>query len=217
MDDLSAERIDEIVDSIAGKRQGDISLIELLGLSKLMIESLQSLIEAEDDELGGEVRSIARHIQRTQSELSRIPPRELTESVLPEADGDLHEVVRSTENATQTILDSAERIMSASAADVDAYRQVVDEAVVSIFEACCFQDLTGQRIRRVVETLDYVNRHVAYVTDVINGADRKGMTMPTRDGDDLLSGPQTGGDAISQIDADSLFEALPDNVVSFKI
>jgi chemotaxis protein CheZ len=216
MTDLSAERVDEIVDSIAGKRQGDISLIELLGLSKLMIESLQSLIEAEDDELGGEVRSIARHIQRTQSELSRIPPREITESVLPEADGDLNEVVRSTESATQTILDSAERIMSASAADVDAYRQVVDEAVVSIFEACCFQDLTGQRIRRVVDTLNYVNRHVAYVTDVINGADRTGMTMPTRNGDGLLSGPQTGGDALTQTDADSLFETPPDNVVSFK-
>jgi chemotaxis protein CheZ len=214
MDDMSAERIDEIVDSIAQERHGDISLVELLGLSKLMIESLQSVIEAEDGELGDEVRSIAQHIQRTQAELHRLPPRELTEQVLPEADGDLHEVVRSTETATQSILDSAERIMSANSTDADAYRQVVDEAVVSIFEACCFQDLTGQRIRRVVDTLNYVNRHVAYVTEVINGGDRQELTMPTRDNDVLLSGPQ--GDALSQSAADTVFDTPKNNVVSFK-
>lgn len=214
MDDLSAERIDEMVDSIAQERQGEVSLVELLGLSKLMIESLQSLIEAQDDELGGEVRSIAQHIDRTQAELTRLPPREITETVLPEADGDLHEVVRSTENATQTILDSAERIMSARSTDVDAYRQVVDEAVVSIFEACCFQDLTGQRIRRVVETLDYINRHVAYVTAVINGGARTSLKAPTRDSESLLAGPLTVG--ISQADADTVFQAPPDNIVLFR-
>lgn len=217
MTELSANRIDEIVDSIAREDRGDISLVELLGLSKLMIQSLESLIAGHDDELGGDVKSIARHIERTQVELGQIPPRTATESVLPDADDDLREVVRSTESATQTILEQAERIMAADAEDIDAYRRVVDESVVSIFEACCFQDLTGQRIRRVVDTLAYINQHINHVMSVIEGSERSRAAVRLRGGNELLNGPLSEDEAISQDAADTLFRDEPkSNVVALK-
>lgn len=216
MTDLSADRIDEIVDSLARERKGEIPLVELLGLSKLMIESLESLIAGQDEELSREVNSIARHIERTQVELGQIPPSNATAAALPDADGDLREVVRSTETATHTILESAERIMSADAEDMDSYRQVVDEAVVSIFEACCFQDLTGQRIRRVVDTLSYINQHIGYVMNVIEGGGQSIPKTPTREERGLLGGPQPAGTAISQEEADSVFYGRDDNVVALR-
>ncbi len=213
---LSSDRIDEIVDCISQERDGDISLTELLGLTKVMIESLQSMIEERDGELGGEVSAIAVHIERTQTELDALKPDNLTIETIPGADDDLKEVVGATEQATQTILESAERIMAAGDSDTESYRQIVDEAVVNIFEACCFQDITGQRITRVLETLTYISRHLAYVTGVLSGGERQTVDMEMPEKCSLLHGPQSSDTAISQDAADDLFGTPDNNVVPLK-
>ncbi len=220
MGELSPERVDEIVDSINQQRDGGISLVELLSLTKIMVESLQSIVDDLDDDLGSDVQAIARHIERTQLELGEIPADSMAELAMPDVDMDLKEVVQSTEAATNTILQSAEQIMSASDEDMDTYRQTVDDAVMAIFEACCFQDLTGQRISRVSDTLSQISQHLKYVTDVINGcrATRPFNTITHAGSGPAMHGPQSGDDAVSQDLADSLFEDfdMPDNVIPIK-
>ena len=206
MGDVSSERIDEIVECINQDNDGEISLVELLSLAKHMVASLETIVDEQDDDLGTEVRAIARHIEKTQVELGTLPPRELTFESIPKADEDLREVVASTETATQSILDSAETIMSANSDDLEDYRQTVDNAVMSIFEACCFQDLTGQRISRVAETLGHISEHIQYVTDVINGQGGAHLKPVERLDDPLVNGPQSAKDAISQDLADNFFE-----------
>ena len=209
---LSSNRIDEIVDCISQERDGDIPLTELLGLTKVMIESLQSMIE----ERGGEVSAIADHIERTQIELDALKPGSLAGETISGADDDLKEVVGATEQATQTILESAERIMAAGDSDMDSYRQIVDEAVVNIFEACCFQDITGQRINRVLATLSYISKHLTHVTGVLNGGDRQAADMEMPEKCSLLNGPQSDDTAISQDAANDLFGTPDSNVVPLK-
>jgi hypothetical protein len=51
---------------------------------------------------------------------------------------------------------------------------------------------------------------------VINGGDRQNLKMPTRDNDTLLSGPQAESIALTQTDADTVFDAPRDNVVRFR-
>lgn len=215
-DKLSSDRIDEIVDCISQEKDGDISLADLLTLSKVMIESLEALIAERDGELGSEVSAIAGHIEKTQIELDGLEPNGFAEQAIPEADEDLKEVVGATEKATETILESAERIMSANDGNHEEYRQIVDEAVINIFEACCFQDITGQRINRVVETLTYISQHMTYITGVLTGGERIPVTAKMPRGNDLLQGPQSTDDAISQDDADSLFDFSANNVVPLK-
>ena len=213
---LSSDRIDEIVDCISQERDGDIPLTELLGLTKVMIESLQSMIEERDGELGGEVSAIADHIERTQIELDALKPGSLAGETISGADDDLKEVVGATEQATQTILESAERIMAAGASDTDSYRRIVDEAVINIFEACCFQDITGQRINRVLATLSYISKHLTHVTGVLNGGDRQAADMEMPEKRSLLNGPQSADTAISQDAAKDLFGTPDSNVVPLK-
>ena len=51
--------------------------------------------------------------------------------------------MRATEQASNTIMECAEALMGADASDPAAYKALVDEKMMVIFEACSFQDITG--------------------------------------------------------------------------
>jgi chemotaxis protein CheZ len=88
----------------------------------------------------------------------------------------------------------------------------IQERVVSIFEACNFQDLTGQRISKVMATMKFIENHITVMMDIWGGVDAIKAHAPpivdTREGDArLLNGPKTEGDVghASQDDIDALF------------
>lgn len=71
---------------------------------------------------------------------------------------ELEAVVQATEAAANTIMEAAEEIqawLDSGSQDPVALR-AVSERVNSIFEACSFQDVTGQRIRRAIQHLQQV-------------------------------------------------------------
>jgi chemotaxis protein CheZ len=70
---------------------------------------------------------------------------------------ELEAVVQVTEAAANTIMEAAEAIGDWIAAGRDvAQASAIVERVNAIFEACAFQDLTGQRIRRAIQHLQQV-------------------------------------------------------------
>ena len=71
---------------------------------------------------------------------------------------ELEAVVVATESAANQIMEAAEAIgdwLASGNRDADSV-QAVAERINAIFEACTFQDLTGQRIRRAIEHLQKV-------------------------------------------------------------
>jgi chemotaxis protein CheZ len=71
---------------------------------------------------------------------------------------ELEAVVQATEHAANQIMEAAETISTWLAAGSDpAALPAVTEQVNAIFEACTFQDLTGQRIRRAIQHLQQVD------------------------------------------------------------
>ena len=50
--------------------------------------------------------------------------------------------------------------MSGDPSDLAAYQKSVNESCMKIFEACSFQDITGQRITKVVKSVTYVEDRV---------------------------------------------------------
>ena len=79
-----------------------------------------------------------------------------------------------------------------------------------VFEACSFQDITGQRINKVVRSVTYVEERVNAMIDLWGREDIEalGIELPTdtRTGDEaLLNGPQLPGEEISQDEIDKLF------------
>jgi chemotaxis protein CheZ len=71
---------------------------------------------------------------------------------------ELESVVLATEQAANQIMEAAEAIgdwLASGNRDAESVRGVA-ERINAIFEACTFQDLTGQRIRRAIEHLQKV-------------------------------------------------------------
>src|ERR1700744_5725273 len=135
--------------------------------------------------------------------------------------GELGAVVGGTEEATQHILEAAEAIDQAASAlsKVDSPEQKtqlteeIQERVVAIFEACNFQDLTGQRIKKVMTTMRFIENHITVMMDIWGGVDAIKAHVPpavdTRTEDEkLLNGPKLESDAghASQDDIDALFD-----------
>lgn len=76
---------------------------------------------------------------------------------------ELESVVQATEAAATTILEAAEAIQdwAMRAAKEPADLTALAERINAIFEACSFQDLTGQRVRRAIQHLQQVEEMLA--------------------------------------------------------
>lgn len=134
---------------------------------------------------------------------------------LTRAAGELGAAVDAMEKAADKILQSAEIIDDCAKALAFArmtdyersLAQEIQEHVVRIYEACNFQDLTGQRIGKVIATLGLVEERLTEAvahSKFPDGASRAPAQAPARD---LVNGPRLDGDAghASQRDIDELF------------
>ncbi len=153
-------------------------------------------------------QDLARYIARARSEIARLRPLELKTDRLPRAGKELDTIVRETEGATNEIMAAAEEIMAADASDSDAFKTLVDNNCLRIFEACSFQDITGQRIRKVVSTLSHIEDRLEGLLRIMGPDVHDAPTdnKPTGDAS-LLHGPQLHGDGIAQATVDEIMAA----------
>jgi chemotaxis protein CheZ len=123
---------------------------------------------------------------------------------------ELEEVVSGTERATQKVLAAAEEIdqvannlaVALSGKFEQGLAKDIQDLVIKIFEACNFQDLAGQRIAKVLTTLNFVEDHVTRAIEEI-----KNPNAARRDGAQYLHGPRLEIDSghVSQADIDEMF------------
>ncbi|RVU13952.1 protein phosphatase CheZ [Methylobacterium oryzihabitans] len=158
--------------------------------------------------------SISEAIVRTRQEIADLRH----EQEASRARDELHAVVQGTEQATDTILTASETVESlargiAMRAGDDATRTdalAIQAQMQAIFEACNFQDLTGQRISKVVRTIMLVEERVGEMLNLWSGSGAAPPTKPMGDrrtGDDaLLNGPALpGAAAVCQDAVDAMF------------
>ena len=80
----------------------------------------------------------------------------------------------------------------------------LQDATTRIYEACSFQDITGQRITKVVATLKTIEAKVAQIVATFGGSDRgRAIAAAAETGEAaLLNGPQHPAVAMDQSDID---------------
>ena len=185
----------------------------LLGTYRAQIEQCQKLKV--------ELDLIHDAINRTKREIAVLHGKSFNGNEMSKVTGELGAVVGGTEEATQQILEAAEAIDNSATAlakvnspdQQKLLSEEIQERVVSIFEACNFQDLTGQRISKVMATMKFIENHIVVMMDIWGGVDAIRAHAPPiiddREGDArLLNGPKTEGDVghASQNDIDALFD-----------
>jgi chemotaxis protein CheZ len=128
------------------------------------------------------------------------------------ANEELGSVVLATSSATHTIMAAAEEILNAPDIPLPEYRTQVETKVLEIFEACSFQDITGQRIAKVTEALVQLEKRLNRFASAVNARDSQDAIDPedalreARREVLLLNGPARDGEAIAQDDIDALFD-----------
>jgi chemotaxis protein CheZ len=95
---------------------------------------------------------------------------------------ELEAVVQATEAAANTIMEATEAIQVwiSSGQKDQASIEALSARVNSIFEACSFQDVTGQRIRRAIQHLQQVETMLEHIVPGVAPEPQRGVRVPTQ-------------------------------------
>jgi len=213
-EDDALERHAEIMNLLGAIKEAIVPAKELS--ASLLEEHRRDMQEAM--RLKVELDSIYEAIELTKREIATLRYAGAQGQEINRVTDELGAIVLGTETATNAILAAAERIdelsgnlaSRLSGGDQEIAREISDQ-VISIFEACNFQDITGQRISKVVQAMKFVEERVHEMIEIWGGLESfkdVETVEPVRDGDDaLLNGPALTTDkGITSQDAiDALF------------
>jgi chemotaxis regulatin CheY-phosphate phosphatase CheZ len=199
---------------------------EFEGMFKNLCNKLDVVVDEDDktsvDEIMAEIQAMNEHITATKQEVAALKPVDDANTTIVIATEELSEVVRSTEAAANTILENTENLDQIvtdmrgkiSEGDPDGIGPSIDKLEfisMELLTACSFQDITGQRITKVVNSLNFIEERLEKMIDIWRiehgTANPQEMALPKDDqraDKDLLHGPQNTG--MSQNDIDSLFD-----------
>jgi len=215
--------------------EGDVEQ-RLLGLSKSIgpvdpkdilevVQSVMASIEGDhaslSQRLHADIEALAEYINTAKAEISEIRADKINSEYLPEASDQLSAIVGATEQATNDIFEAVESIEELTSTMTPEQAEQVSEAVTRVYEACSFQDITGQRISKVVAAMQDIESRVGALLQVFGedaGTATKGAGTATeepaaakpgaRPDEDLMNGPQLPGNANNQDEIDALLASF---------
>mgnify|MGYP006278366453 FL=1 len=213
-----AARVRDSLKSVKAADLQDAQLIEVLRLAQQLTDTMQMFFGSLDRSIHEEFNAIAAYIARTRDEIAQLRPNDIKEQRIPVAGAELEAVVSDTEKATESIMSEAEALMTAEPTDLDSYKAQVDEAMCRIIENCSFQDLSGQRVSKVVASLKHIESRVARfaATMGVNDADmsEEERAEAERRRTLHLNGPAQGGPETKQDEIDDLMSMDQDAIDS---
>ena len=184
-----------------------------------LVDSLMSIPPSEtgifDLRLFMEMQSLSDFIQVARQEIVEMRPDDILNTHLPIASDELSAIVSATEAATNTILESVEKIEELTHKMPPEMIDSISEAVTKVYEACNFQDITGQRISKVVSALQEIEKRVDMMLSALgdemsnyikfSSASLHTVKQEKSDDVELINGPQLPDQAVDQATVDALF------------
>jgi len=163
------------------------------------------------DRIRFDLVEMSKAIARTKTEIAAIKPDADHHGKFGEATEELDSVVQATEAATSDILECAERIQEIAwtlrEQGLDAaVCDLLDTKATEVYTACSFQDLTGQRTRKVIGVLRYLEGRINAMIEIwgldgamaAEAAEKRAVDA----GKALLNGPARPGQGLDQADVD---------------
>ncbi len=176
---------------------------------------------AEEDSLAAriEIAQMVRVIGRAKIEIASIKHPSEQDDRMQLAASELDAIVLATETSTQDVLSASEQIetymrqitgLHPKDDEIATLGEQVANEIIKIFEACNFQDITGQRTTKVIKTIRFIEEKILALI-AIWGVDAF-LDLPVNnqalmEGDDaLMNGPQSGNEGITQDEINALFD-----------
>jgi chemotaxis protein CheZ len=205
------DRLKKEIEAAHGAVKTPLKPEEVAAVVRQVIQSLEGDVSPADLKFYAELEELSRYIRQAKCEIASIKPDDISTSFIPDATDELDAVVGATEDATNRIMDVCDEMSSIATQCVPPLNEKLIGCTTKIFEACNFQDITGQRITKVVETLKHIDTRIeALVKAMGDEIHRSGDGHATKNvhaadpEKGLLNGPQLPSSAISQSDIDKL-------------
>ena len=198
---------------------GTVKVDEVAEVVEAILATMQGDLSAVDVKLYEELESLSRFISEAKTDIAALRPDEVKDEFIPKAADELDAIVDATAEATNSIMDAVGEIEAVMSKLKGKNADKLMDATTKIYEACGFQDITGQRITKVVGALQHIEEKVdALLTafgDEISkykAANPKAEEPPVEEelpaDEDLLHGPQMKEQAMSQDDIDALLASF---------
>lgn len=179
----------------------------------------ENITKAQYDELSRQIVQLYEYMERIKTEIATVKHPNAPVDHFNKAADQLDAIVQATEDATNTIMEATEStssivenlkgkiLLDEVTTDLD---QVIENSN-KVFEACTFQDITGQRIGKIVKTMNLLEGTLSSLV-VIIGKDSI-AALPVHEEEKVVSGGVTmdgpaleGEESVSQADIDALFD-----------
>lgn len=210
-------QLEERLEELKNGNDTLVPVTEIKSVVQSVMDSMKGELNATDIQMFMELESLAHYIEEAKRDIASLRPDEVRDEHIPSATDELDAIVEATAEATNRIMDCTEIIENEIPNMPTEVSDKVTEATISIFEACGFQDITGQRITKVVGALKEIEEKVTQLVDAFGAEiDRIKEETPIKTeaddapltDEDLLHGPQLKDEAKSQEDIDALLASF---------
>ena len=203
-----ASDIDALKQKLAAirARQPEIETEMFTEVVRAVLTTISHELTAKETSLLREIEELGHTISAAKSEIAALRVDDIADHDIPLATDELDAIVAHTALATHAILESCEMLDEVAAAVNGDAATKLQAATTRIYEACSFQDITGQRITKIVATLKTIEGKVAHITSTFgpSAAVEKSKDAHVASDADLLNGPQLPAHAMDQSDIDKL-------------
>lgn len=206
MEENWSEALFSKLKALQHENKGVIDINNIDHIINQFLELLSPYLKnTQEKEIYHQVEMILAQFKSLKSDVSNISHDILDKNFIPEITMDLRSVILQTENSVTSILDISDDISALSQKISDP---IVREALMikstRILELCNFQDLTGQRIQKIVHHLTEIESVIYKMLHALR-PDTNLRIKKEDDDSNLLNGPQKEHESPSQDDIDALF------------
>ena len=199
-----AERLAAIRERYAGSDPDMVA-----DVVRAILATMSGDLTAQETSLLSEVESLGQIIAAAKSEIAALRMDDITASDIPFATDELDAIIQHTASATHAILETCETLDAVAEHLAGEPATQLQDATTRIYEACSFQDITGQRITKVVNTLKAIEAKVGQLVQTFGDHGGEAAAESGAQGEAaLLNGPQLPTVAMDQSDIDKLLASF---------
>ena len=180
-----------------------------------VLDTMHERLSATETKLLQEISALGSIIKQAKVGIAEVSVEAIRGSHIPLAAGELDAIAQHTAIATNSILECCEALDNLAASLPPGQAAVATAATTRIYEACSFQDITGQRITKIVKALQAIEDKVVRLSDAYGLSElpagrataATSVASPKDPGNDpsgLLNGPGLVGEAMDQSEIDKL-------------
>lgn len=214
---LARVSLQTLTERMRHRREGNVGQdpVIVAEVVAAVLDTMHGRLSPNEARLLHEVAGLGRIIEQAKVSIAEVSVDAIRGSHIPLVTGELDAIVEHTALATNRILECCETLDRFAASLDSEQGTIVRGATLRIYESCGFQDITGQRITKIVKALQAIEAKVTELSAAYALSDSPDgsvlAAVPAVSASDpvgMLHGPGSTAEAMDQSSVDKLLADL---------